>query len=733
MEGDNGKSGSTFRIGIDVGGTFTHAVAIDAQTLAVVGKAKVPTTHRAKEGVARGIVDSLLQLIRETNIPPDHVTFIAHSTTQATNALLEGDVAMVGILGMGSGTNAFFARSATRLGKVPISNDRYIDTEHTFLDTSNGIEDEAVKNAIDSLVKNGAQAIAISEGFAVDQPENEAKALKIARGMGLLATSGSEVSQLYGLRVRTRTAVINASMLPKMIESAEMTELSVRDAGIKAPVMIMRSDGGVMDIQAMREKPLLTMLSGPAAGVAAATMFLHISDGIFLEVGGTSTDISVIANGRALVKSGEIGGNKVYMRTLDIHTLGIAGGSMSRLSGGNIVAVGPRSAHKAGLGYVAFTDKLEDARIETVQPLPTDPSDYLAIASGSEKPNLTLTPTCAANLLGFVSEGDCARGNLQTIEQGFQLLGTKLGVDAKEAAGQILAISAQKCIPTVKSLLKEYKLDAEIVTLVGGGGGAAAIVPYLAKELNMKFTLADHADVVSAIGVALALIRETVERQVLSPSKEEILRIRNDARTAVERMGADPKTVEVHLEIDSRTNTLRATAYGATKIAAGGNHKKELSETEQIDLVASSMRVTADKVKLAAATDFFRVFTATLTRSRLLGLLEEKKNAFRVVDQGGSIRLQSQNGYVSASTAKEAEALIAKTIESYAQWGDAGKIIPNITVLSGARIIDLSGLLDTDQVVGRSQDRIGEPAAGRKSNSPRPDQLMSKHRLCFLP
>ncbi len=88
------------RIGIDVGGTFTDAVAIDDATQEIIAKAKRPTTHDAKEGVAEGIIEILRDILTENNIAPEEVVFIAHGTTQATNALLEGDVAKVGVLSL---------------------------------------------------------------------------------------------------------------------------------------------------------------------------------------------------------------------------------------------------------------------------------------------------------------------------------------------------------------------------------------------------------------------------------------------------------------------------------------------------------------------------------------------------------------------------------------------------------------------------------------------------------
>jgi N-methylhydantoinase A len=712
----------SIRIGIDVGGTFTHAVAIDAESSSIVGKVKVPTSHRAAEGVARGIVEALQKLLHDSEIGPERVSFIAHSTTQATNALLEGDLAKVGIIGLGSGANALLAAASTRLGKVPVASGCYLETEHVFFNTDKGFSEETARAAINDLLAKGCGAIAVSEAFAPDQADHEELVMKVAAEMKVLATAGAEVSQLYGLKVRTRTAAINAGILPKMIESADLTESSVRAAGIQAPIMIMRSDGGVMDIAAMRKRPILSILSGPAAGVAAAMMFLRVSDGIFLEVGGTSTDISAIANGRALIRSAEIGGHRIYMRTLDVRTVGVAGGSMPRLSASDVVAVGPRSAHIAGLGYASFSDSADgELEVKQISPLKKDPADYLALVGGQDKEaaqSFTITPTCAANLLDLVPADNCAKAaNKDLINRSFKALARKLGRPDDEGqlraiAEKIETLAAAQCLPVVKALIAEHKLDGELVNLIGGGGGAAAIVPYLAKEMNLRFEIAEHADVISAIGVAMALIRETIERQVsnTAAANETIIAMREEVFEAVHKMGADPATIEVHVEIDSKTSIVRATASGANKLHSRGDEKK-LSNEERLNLVADSMRVAKEHVISVCATDYFAVFQAERKSGGILGFMSASRHALRILDQDGVLRLQAANGEARLTTAGGAEATIIDLIEAHALWGDAGKTIPGILLLSGTKIIDLSGLLDQEQVIALARAELANFSA----------------------
>lgn len=735
------NTSSKVRVGIDVGGTFTHAVVLDAETLEMIEKVKVHTTHTAKEGVAKGIIDALQMLLDKAKIEPERVSFIAHSTTQATNALLEGDVATVGIVGMGSGINAFMANLSTQVGKIELAPGKFLKTFHRFIDTSQPLKDEAVNAVLDDLLKQGAVAIAASEAFAVDNANNEQKVVKLARKKGILATCGSEVSQLYGLKVRTRTAVINASMLPRMLESANMTESSVREAGIKAPLMIMRSDGGVMDISAMRERPILTMLSGPAAGVAAAMMYLHISDGIFLEVGGTSTDISAIVNGKARIKPGEIGGHRIYTNTLDVRTVGVAGGSMPRIkngSPGEVIDVGPRSAHIAGLKYVAFTDKPMTLKSRLIQPFEGDPKDYLELAdpessattgaqskngenenseskNDAEKlPKYTLTPTCASNYLGLVADDDCAKGNNESISVAFENLAKELSTEPKKLANDMLTLATAKVETVVQALMKDNKLDPTMVTLVGGGGGAAAIVPFLGKKMHLPHKLSQHSDVVSAIGVALALIRETVERQVVNPSNDDILRLRDEAQTAVLKMGADPASIEIHVEIDSRANIIRATACGATSVTDTDKLKKDLTDEEKLQLAAESMHAQPAAVSLKAGTDHFSVYGGKATSKKFLGLIQSEINPIRVIDRSGNIRLQVRDGDCLVSTPSESGRAINQLVEAHSQWGDAGKVIPSIFLLAGPKLVDLSGLMDASQVTTLSAPEVEKLPADAK-------------------
>ena len=329
------------RVGIDVGGTNTKAVAIDNETYEIIGVGIVPTSHTHELGVSAGVIESFRKCLNENGIDPEEVVFIAHSTTQATNALLEGDVAKVGVIGVGKGiVSGFLSRLQGNIDDIVLdkSGKRKITTAYRYI-SQKEFSREKVKQAVQELVDEGCSVISASKTFGVDNMKEELLIQEVAREMGVEATCASDISKLYGLTRRTRTAVINSSILPKMISTANSTEDAVRKAGIKSHLMIMRGDGGVMDIEEMRKRPVLTMLSGPAASTVGALMHLKVSNGIFFEVGGTSTDIGVIKNGRPMIDYAVVGGQRTMVNSIDVHTGGVAGGSMIRAGNGRIIHV----------------------------------------------------------------------------------------------------------------------------------------------------------------------------------------------------------------------------------------------------------------------------------------------------------------------------------------------------------------------------------------------------------
>ncbi|HSR11366.1 MAG TPA: hydantoinase/oxoprolinase family protein, partial [Thermodesulfobacteriota bacterium] len=687
------------RIGIDVGGTFTKAVVIDNDTLEIIGKSSVLTTHSAEEGVAKGVIHVFQRVLEDHRIDPRNVVFLAHSTTQATNALLEGDLAPVGIIGMAGGSvTGFLAKNQTVIGDIPLVTGRVLKTVHTFINTKKLTPEEA-RAAIEDLIRQGARVIVASDSFSVDDPSNELIVMDAAQQMGVPATGGHEISKLYGLTIRTRTAVINAGILPKMMETAQMTEGSVRKAGIDAPLMIMRGDGGVMDTAEMRKRPILTMLSGPSATVAGALMYLRVSDGIFFEVGGTSTNIGVIRNGRPTIKSAEVGGHRTYVNSLDIRVLGIAGGSMVRLKGKEIVDVGPRSAHIAGLPYAAFAtpEEMVDPELIFVQPKQDDPSDFVAVRVKSGK-TFALTNTCAANALGIVKPEFYSFGNSESARRAVAALAKAMGVTVEEAAGKILDVATDKVIPVINSLIAEYELDRDQVILVGGGGGAAALIPHSAKRMGFEYRIPKDAEVMSSIGVALAMVRDVVERVILNPTAEDIAAIRQEARQAVMKACANPESIEVFLEINPQTGRVRATAIGTMEMRSQ-EMCQNLGPDECRGIAAQSMNVPPEKVELKAGTEMVYVFQG-LVEEKKWRLFTSRRRPVRVVDNRGFVKVQRSDGSVFQLTKENALPGLKEAWENLTIYNGDSIIFPDVFVIVGSHVVDLTGVQSIDQAFG---------------------------------
>ena len=687
------------RIRIDVGGTFTDAVVIDNDTYEIIAKKKIPTTHDAVGGVATGIVNIINEILQDNNISPLDVNFIAHGTTQATNALLEGDVAKVGVLGMGTGIDSSTAKSGTHTEDIELAQGKFLKVYNRFVD-SKKLNEALIEQSIEELKSEGAEVIVASEAYSVDDPTNELKVIEKANQKEMFATGGHEISQLYGLKVRTRTAVVNASLIPKMMETANMTEQAVKDANIQTQLMIMRCDGGVMSIDEVRKRPILTMLSGLAAGVAGALMYEKVTDGIFFEVGGTSVDISVIKDGKVMIKNAQVGGHHTYLQSLDVRTLGIAGGSMVIVKDAQIVDVGPRSAHIAGKEYECFTDakNLVNPTIQFISPKEGDSKDHAIVVSETGQ-EYSFTLAGAANLLGYVPEGDYAYGHKEANYKAWNALGNYCGMTAEEAAQQVIKIACEKVMTVVNMLIDEYELDRNYVTLVGGGGSASVLTYALGKISGHKVQIAKNAPYISTIGVALAMVREQIEKTVVNPTDEDIKKIRAEVIEKIVKSGANEDTVDVMIEIDAQKNILSAIATGSTEMRSKDLNQAALTIEQMTKKASEAMNIDTDSMQFIQNVARWNLFNAPIEKKSLFGLMKKNMNRLCVLDREGVARLRKEGAYYLVFPKSAIQSDFIDFMNDYTVYSDANDTIPKLFLFYKEKMLDLTGIQSLQQIL----------------------------------
>lgn len=579
------------RIGVDVGGTFTKAVAVELDGSGLLARSVVPTTHSHAEGSAAGVVLVVADVARAVGV--ERVELITYSTTQAVNALLEGDVAVVGVLGLGRQPDLRKAAKRTRLDKVELAPGRRLRTVCEFLDITLGLDEPAVYEALARLVKAGATTVCVAEAFAPDGGSDERRAVELAIEHGLPACGSAEMTGLYGLELRAVTAALNASVLPIAVRTELHVERGVAAAGIDAPVMVMRGDGGATDPAGLRREPARALYSGPAASVAGVLRHARLAEGIVLEVGGTSTNVAAVRGGRPALSYVQVASHVTALRALDVRVIGVAGGSMLRARRGRLYGVGPRSAHIAGLPYVVYLPpaRLQGARAELAAPRPDDPADYivLRLADGSAA---ALTNTCAAAVLGVTQPGDHAAldAHPDSALLGFEAAGELLGVRGADLAERMLRTSAEAVGAVALSVAKEFDLSAP--TMVAVGGGAGGLGRYTASVLGFDCLVPELAEVISAVGDALSLVRVERERSVVSGLVVDEEDLAREAEDGCSEAGADPASIDVRVERDPDGSKVRAIATGMVGLRSGAwPGRRPVSEAEAV-VLASALGAT---------------------------------------------------------------------------------------------------------------------------------------------
>lgn len=325
-------------LGIDTGGTYTDGVIIDPASKEIIAKSKALTTLEDLTIGIRNCLDSLGATTFNT------LSMVSLSTTLATNTIVEGRGCEVGLIQVGRKPN----------GILP--------TEHVIL-TPGGhdikgwpMEDLDLDLLRGQLVsfKGKVEAVAVSGYLSIRNPEHELQVRDLVQEvLHIPVVCAHELTTTLGLYERTVTAVLNARLLPVIAELIQSVKKVLAEQEINAPVMIVKGDGSLMSEQVAREKPIETILSGPASSIIGGTYLTPTDNALIVDIGGTTTDIALVEEGipRLTQEGAVVGGWFTRVHSAEINTYGLGGDSQIQMTKDRKLLVGPRRAFP--LCYVA--------------------------------------------------------------------------------------------------------------------------------------------------------------------------------------------------------------------------------------------------------------------------------------------------------------------------------------------------------------------------------------------
>lgn len=344
-------------LGIDTGGTYTDAVLYDEPSHTVLVKAKAPTTHHDLAIGVCGAIDAVLADAAAAGIR-EHIELVSMSTTLATNALVEGKGRPVAAVIIGfDGEVLERAGLGEALGSDPAI---IVAGGHDPHGSALAPLDVETLRAELGQLDRRIEAVAITSQFSVRNPEHEDAAAAIVREVtGLPVTLSHHLSARLNGPKRAVTAVLNARLISIIEGLVRTTEHALVERGIECPLMVVRGDGSLVSSSFVRERPIETILSGPAASLVGAAHLTELSDAIISDIGGTTTDVAVLRDGVPTVSpdGAMVGGHQTMVSAVAMHTHGLGGDSRVRhdeRAAGARLLIGPRKV--IPLCQLAVTD-----------------------------------------------------------------------------------------------------------------------------------------------------------------------------------------------------------------------------------------------------------------------------------------------------------------------------------------------------------------------------------------
>ncbi len=467
-----------WRIGVDIGGTFTDLVLIDSR--GAIRIAKSPSTPK---NPAEGVLAVVAPGARTLGLPVRDLlggcALFIHGSTIATNTVLERKGAKVGLLTTRGFRDTLEIRRGLRADAwdhrrpwpevlVPRKH-RLPVTER--IDRTGAITTEldldSLSQALETFKRDGIEAIVICllNSFLNDAHERACHDFIAANWPEVWVSRSSQVAPILGEYERVSTTAIDAYVAPRVVPYLRALDEQLRNLGLTHRLALVQSNGGIVSVDQVATRPVTLVLSGPAAGVGAIRSLSRAAgstDLICIEIGGTSCDVTMMQAGEiAMTDQLDVAGYHVEIPSVEIHTIGTGGGTIAGVDHGGMLWVGP---HGAG------------AR--------PGPACY---GLGAEEP----TVTDAQLILGRLKSGAYA-GGLISLDEGYaaqaidRRVAGPLGIDNTTAAAGIIRLMEQKVRHAVEQVSIERGYDPQRFTLVAGGGAGAMHAASVARALGCR-------------------------------------------------------------------------------------------------------------------------------------------------------------------------------------------------------------------------------------------------------
>ncbi len=538
------------RLGVDVGGTFTDFLLFNEQN-SQLRLLKTPSTPQDQ---SIGIMNGISQLIAETGISPSEITALLHGTTVSTNIVLEEKGAKVGLLvTKGFEQVLHLARSQT---PGPLAGWMIMEKPDPLadLELTRGIperlnahgevltplDEVAARRAVRELIDAGVESITVSLLHSYANPDHERRLRTIIEetGTDIPISLSSDILPEFREYERTLVTVMNAYVGPSMRRYLANLEEKLKSIQFSPHVNIVRSDGGLMSVKRASESPVHTMMSGPAGGVSGAAFVATLAgheNALGFDMGGTSTDVSLIQNGEPLIsRETSLGYYPIKVPSVEVHSVGAGGGSIAHVPMTGALRVGPESAGAA-----------------------PGPACY---GKGGEQPTVTDANLLLGRLPPRLLDGHMDL-DVKAAEEAVGKVARALGLDLHQAAQGILDIVNENMFGALRLVSVQKGLDPRDFALVAFGGAG----PLHGNAMAMlgkcyPVIIPPTPGVLSALGFLYSDVKnefaQTYVRNVADIDGSQLVeiyaRLGRDARGWLREEGIDEGRQELKYQADVR-------------------------------------------------------------------------------------------------------------------------------------------------------------------------------------